>query len=124
VILTNPTRYKEVLEHISVHRYFMGIEQNRDVPWKEAVASWYDNVYLPLIELIRKYNILDAFPGRTEADLYAWLIKHQEALRLHLGGDQHISIEETVEDFVNKLPKDWISDTTTDATTAPVPRPS
>ncbi|HVO41573.1 MAG TPA: hypothetical protein VMT34_03065, partial [Aggregatilineales bacterium] len=27
VILTEPSRYREIIEHISVHRYFMGIEQ-------------------------------------------------------------------------------------------------
>lgn len=102
VILTEPARYQEVIEHISVHKYFMGIEQKRDISWEEAVASWYDNVYMPLISLIREYDILSQFPGRTEADLYAWLVKHQEALRLHLGGDV-VTPEETVQDFLVKL---------------------
>ncbi len=102
VLLTEPARYEQLIEHISVHRYFMGIEQNREVGWDEAVASWYDNVYMPLIELIRKHDVLSHFPGRTEADLYAWLIKHQEALRLHLGGEL-LTPEETVDDFLSKL---------------------
>jgi len=102
VILTEPARYKDIEEHIDVHRYFMGIEQKHPIPYDEAVASWYDNVYMPMIDLIRKYEVLDYFPGRTEADLYAWLIKHQEALRLNLGGD-YLTPEETVEDFVSKL---------------------
>ena len=102
VILTEPARYRDLLEHISVHKYFMGIEKKRDISWEEAVASWYDNVYTPLVELIRKYDVLSQFPGRTEADLYAWLIRHQEALRLHHGGDI-ITPEATVEDFLSKL---------------------
>ncbi len=102
VIMTEPARYRQLEEHIDVHRYFMGLEQKRDVPYDEAVADWYDNVYMPLIELIRKYEVLDYFPGRTESDLYAWLIKHQESLRLNLGGDW-LTPEETVEDFVAKL---------------------
>jgi hypothetical protein len=102
VILTEPARYSQILEHISVHRYFMGLEHKREIGWEEAVASWYDNVYMSMIELIRKYDVLQYFPGRTEADLYAWLIKHQEALRLHLGGDW-LTAEETVEDFLSKL---------------------
>lgn len=103
VMLTEPDRYELILDHISVHRYFMGIDQQREVAWDEAVASWYDNVYMPMVDLIRKYNILEYFPGRTEADVYLWLIKHQEALRLHLGGDLGTP-EETVEDFLSKLP--------------------
>jgi hypothetical protein len=102
VILTEPDRYRQILEHIQVHRYFMGLEQGREISWDEAVASWYDNVYMPMIELIRNYNVLDRFPGRTEADLYAWLLKHQEALRLHLGGES-VTPEEAVQDFISKL---------------------
>ena len=102
VQLTEPARYRELLEHIDVHRYFMGVEKKLPATYDEAVASWYDTVYMPLIQLIRKYEVLDYFPGRTEADLYAWLIKHQEALRLNLGGDW-LTPEETVEDFLAKL---------------------
>jgi hypothetical protein len=102
VMLTQPDRYRQLLEHISVHQYFMGIDQKRPISWDEAVASWYDNVYMPLVELIRQYDALEFFPGRTEADLYAWLIKHQEALRLQHGGD-YVTPDETVEDFLEKL---------------------
>jgi hypothetical protein len=101
--LTEPGRYRQFLEHIDVHRYFMGIDQDRPVTYLEAVASWYDHVYMPMINLIRNYEILDHFPGRTEADLYAWLIKHQEALRLAYGGEWRTP-EETVEDFITKMP--------------------
>jgi len=102
VILTEPARYRQIFEHIQVHKYFMGLELKRNPTWDEAVVSWYDNVYMPLIALIREYDVLNQFPGRTEADLYAWLIKHQEALRLQLGGEV-LTPEATVEDFVSRL---------------------
>ncbi|MBE2195683.1 MAG: hypothetical protein IAE83_16035 [Anaerolinea sp.] len=104
VILSEPNRYRQILEHIDVHRYFLGIDQQRPVEWSEAVASWYDNVYMPLIRLIREHNILEYFPGRTEADLYAWLIKHQEAMRLQYGGD-YVTPEEAIQDFLTKVEK-------------------
>jgi hypothetical protein len=104
IILTEPDRYDQLLEHISVHRYFMGIDQQREVSWEEAVASWYDNVYMPLVKLIREYQVLEHFPGRTEADLYVWLIKHQEAMRLYHGGE-YMTPQETVADFLSKLPE-------------------
>ena len=62
-------RYDEILNHILGHRYFMGLERG-EVSLPEAAASWYDNVYLPVAEVIRKHNILEHFPGWTEADLY------------------------------------------------------
>jgi hypothetical protein len=102
VLLTEPDRYRQLLEHIRVHQYFMGINEKRPITWDEAVGGWYDNVYMPMVELIRAHGVLEYFPGRTEADLYAWLIKHQEALRLHHGGD-YTTAEEAVEDFLSKL---------------------
>jgi hypothetical protein len=66
-------RYDRILEDILGHRYFMGLQQYREVDMAEASASWYDNVYKPIADLIREYNILAHFPGRTEADLYLWI---------------------------------------------------
>lgn len=68
--------YRKLLEHIDVHRYFRGIEEKREIPYEEAVASWYDRVYRPIVEAIRRTGILKKFPGRTEADLYVWLSEH------------------------------------------------
>jgi hypothetical protein len=51
----------------------MGLQQYREVDIAEASASWYDNVYKPIADLIREYDILAHFPGRTEADLYLWI---------------------------------------------------
>ncbi len=64
-------RYDEVLAHILGHRYFMGLERSDDVSMEEAAASWYDTVYLPVVEVIRKHDVLDRwFRGATEADAY------------------------------------------------------
>jgi len=73
--------YEHLTEHIAVHRYFMGIDEQRDVSEEEAVTHWYDTVYMPVIEVIREQNVLADFPGRTEADLYLWLIDHLHYLR-------------------------------------------
>ena len=77
-------RYKEIREHIDVHKYYLGLEQNREVSTEEAAASWVDNYYLPGIQAIRDQDILEEFPGRTETDLYLWLRKHQWELEQSL----------------------------------------
>jgi hypothetical protein len=74
-------QYDKLLEHISVHRWFLGVECQCEVPYEEAVASWYDRVYTPLVDQIRQANLLAEFPKRTEADLYVWLIEHLWYLR-------------------------------------------
>jgi len=79
--------YLELIQHINAHRQHLVNERGQEVPLDDVVASWYDNVYMPLVELIRQHNILEQFPGRTEADLYAWIIKHRDALKQVFGYD-------------------------------------
>ena len=81
--LTVPDGYSRMLEHIAVHHYFMGLDQQRDIPEEEAVAHWYDTVYLPIVAVIRDRGALDEFPGRTEADLYLWVLDRQQFLHDH-----------------------------------------
>lgn len=83
--VTAPGRYPKIDEHIEVHRYFMGIEQEREIPYQEAVGHWYDTVYLPAVQVIREQSILRDFPGRTETDLYLWLADHRAELEEALG---------------------------------------
>jgi hypothetical protein len=72
--------FSRMLEHIAVHRYFMGLDLKRDVSEEEAVAHWYEAVYLPIIRVIRESDILIDFPGKTEGDLYLWVLDHQRYL--------------------------------------------
>ncbi|HEY1455086.1 MAG TPA: ParB N-terminal domain-containing protein [Candidatus Dormibacteraeota bacterium] len=63
-------RYDEILKHILGHAYFLSKEEHREVPLREAAASWYDHVYRPIAEAIRRYKVLERIPGMTEADVY------------------------------------------------------
>jgi hypothetical protein len=78
--LTIPDGFEQILEHIAVHRYFMGLDLKRDISDEEAVAHWYDKVYKPIIRTIRASKILKEFPGKTEADLYLWVLDRQRYL--------------------------------------------
>lgn len=80
VRLTLSGGFERILEHIAVHRYFMGLDLKRDISEEEAVTHWYDTVYLPIVEVIRGSRVLSEFPGRTEADLYVWVLDHQRYL--------------------------------------------
>ena len=80
ILASLPGKYEKILDHIHVHQYYLGLEWQRDVGYDEAVASWYDNVYLPTVQTIREQGLLADFPGRTETDAYIWLIEHREAL--------------------------------------------
>lgn len=78
--VTAPGQYDELLEHIRVHRYFMGLDEDRSVTWDEAVGHWYDEVYLPVVRSIRRNGLLRGFDDRTETDLYLWLHQHRARL--------------------------------------------
>ena len=78
--LTIPDGFDRMLEHIAVHRYFMGIDWKRDISEEEAIVHWYDNVYMPVINVIRDTEILKEFPTKTEGDLYLWVLDHQQYL--------------------------------------------
>ena len=78
--LTIPDGFERMLEHIAVHRYFMGLDWKRDISEEEAIKHWYETVYLPVISVIRDTDILKEFPGKTEADLYLWVLDHQHYL--------------------------------------------
>ncbi len=80
VLVSLPGKYEKILHHIDVHHYYLGLEWQRDVGYDEAVASWYDNVYWPVVASVREQQLLKNFPGRTEADAYIWIIDHRDAL--------------------------------------------
>lgn len=94
-----PGQYETFFEHIDVHRWYLGEQRQEAVPYLEAVGSWYDHVYLPLASFIKDQGILEAFPGRTEADLYLWIMRHQFFLKSEYGDD--IPVESAAEQFAS-----------------------
>ena len=52
-----------LLRHIHVHWYLRNLDIERAggedwLDWPDAVASWCSNVYLPMVEAIRKYDVM------------------------------------------------------------------
>ncbi|NMB54734.1 MAG: DUF4032 domain-containing protein [Leptolinea sp.] len=95
--LSIPEFYYILLEHIQTHGWYLGEERKVCISFEEATSSWYDNVYMPMIEVIRRQKILSGFPGRTEADLYVWIMEHRWYLmKDHL---QDVSIEDAARDY-------------------------
>ena len=101
VKLTIPDGFERLLEHIAVHRYFMGLDLQRDISDEEAVAHWYDKVYMPIIRTIRHSSILKEFPGKTEADLYLWVLDRQRYLNSE--GHKLASPGKAAKDFLDEV---------------------
>jgi hypothetical protein len=79
----------------------MGLDQQRGISDDEAVAHWYDTVYLPIVKVIRERNILREFPGKTEGDLYIWVLDHQHYL--YDQGGQLSPPDVAAEQYVQRL---------------------
>jgi hypothetical protein len=73
-------RYDEILAHIHGHRFFLAQETGREPAMEEAAASWFDHVYLPVVEVIRRHGVLERMPGWTETDLYVEITRRWLAL--------------------------------------------
>ena len=89
--VTVPGQYDVIETHIAVHRYFMGIEKQREIHITEAAADWYDMVYLPVVDIIRNRGLLIDFPTRTETDLYLWIADHRALLEDELKAQIEVS---------------------------------
>lgn len=74
ITLTLPGGYHRLIEHIEIQRLLMQeAEPGRAVTMAEAALAWCDESYLPVVEAIRRHDLLRTFHGRTEADLYVWI---------------------------------------------------
>lgn len=94
---TIPGGYYLLLEHIEYHRYVQSQEWSREFSLPEAAAQWYDRVYLPVVNVIRETGVMREFGGRTETDLYLWVIEHQYYLREHFG--EQVSMQDAARSF-------------------------
>lgn len=101
ILFTTPGRYDRLLEHIRTRQYFLDRKPERaglpPVTWEEAVESWYRRLYSRVVENIEKHDVMARFPGRTEADLYLWIMDHRYFLTQKYGHD--VGSEEATRDF-------------------------
>ena len=94
-----PGRYDVIYNHILVHKYYLNENREEEIPFSEALVSWYNNVYDPVVAIIKEQWLLVNFPGRTEADLYVWIIKHWDFLKKKYGA---YSLAKAAGDFSKK----------------------
>lgn len=83
--LSRADTYPLLAEHIDVHRYYMGQEQAREIPYEEAALDWYEKVYQPVVEMINSSGLREEFPRLTVTDLYLWVLDQQSILQEALG---------------------------------------
>jgi nucleotide-binding universal stress UspA family protein len=100
LLLTLGNHYHLLDEQIETHRRRLAEEEERAISGQEAMTRWYDQIYLPVVEIIREQGILRNFPRRTEADLYLLFVEHRQELARALGW--RVDPEETVADLARR----------------------
>lgn len=59
--------------------------QHPGLAWPELAVRWHDEDFLPFVRMVQEKGLQRDFPGRTETDLYAWILRRQEELQQKLG---------------------------------------
>ncbi|WP_320129151.1 transcriptional regulator [uncultured Sphaerochaeta sp.] len=106
IVFSSPGSYPEMVNHILVHKYYINQDKEEEISFEEAALSWYNHVYQPIIEEIRQEKILSAFPGKTEADLYMWIVRHWDHLK-YTSGSQEVSIASAAMDYKLRFGKSF-----------------
>ena len=89
--------YDVIYNHIITHKEFMQKNQSEPVGMTDAVMSWYNTVYLPVIGMLKKRHIMRKFRKYTTADMYVWLIKYWDELKKKFG--ENVSLDTAAEEL-------------------------
>ena len=94
---TTAGQYDVIYNHILTHKYYINLNQVEEISMTDAIMSWFNTVYMPVVNTITQHKIMKKFKRRTVSDLYVWLVKYWDELKKALGED--FSLEKAVEDF-------------------------
>jgi DNA-binding Lrp family transcriptional regulator len=103
--LTEVSQYAYLLEQITDHQENIQAEQGSTISFENAALDWYKTIYRPFCTIINRARLIDSFPARTIADLYAYITLHywKEGRKRHYGVGIHKLITKNMEDFRKKM---------------------
>ncbi len=90
-------QYDVIYNHILTHKYFINQDKTEEISMPDAILSWYENVYSPVVAVIKKRRIMRKFRGRTTSDMYVWLIKYWDELKTKFGSN--IELDDIADGF-------------------------
>lgn len=106
-VLSDERQYAEVLKHIEEHKYLTNQVIPFEISQRDALFSWYEYVYEPLMMAIDGESIVADFPGKTRADLFMMICEHWHYLKENKG--REVSVEEAVRSFGAKYAHSGLS---------------
>ena len=105
ISLTEVRQYAYLLDQIADHQENMQAEAGSTISYENAALDWYKTIYRPFCTIIKRARLIDSFPGRTVADLYAYITLHhwKEGRKRYYGVGIQKLIEKNMEDFRKKM---------------------
>lgn len=96
---TTAGQYDVIYNHILTHKYYINQKQVEEISMTDAIMSWYNTVYMPVVNTVNQHKIMKKFKRRTVSDLYVWIVKYWDELKKALGDD--FSLDQALEDFTH-----------------------
>ena len=94
---TSTGQYDIIYNHILTHKAYIEKKRNAEMPEANAIMSWFEDVYLPIIEAIDDRHVMRYFKQHTKSDLYVWIMRYWEELREKFGDG--VQLDEAVQSF-------------------------
>ena len=98
-------RYDVIYNHILTHKYYLNQSSETEISMEDAILSWFNTVYMPLVSSIRQNKIMRYFPKRTLSDLYVWVVRYWDDVKRKYGDE--VSMETDVENFRKTYKIPW-----------------
>lgn len=74
--LTEVGKYNFLEKQIKKHQAYLTSQSGRECDLMKAAQDWYNTIYVPMTAIIGNGGLIKYFPGRTMADLYAYISYH------------------------------------------------
>src|ERR687894_673942 len=101
VELSDISDYRKLATYVEAHGFRLSQLWKRYVSPEETLRDWCEFQYAPIARMVREERILDAFPDRTELDLFLWIFDHRERLALE-ARDEGFPPEAAKDDILRK----------------------
>jgi DNA-binding Lrp family transcriptional regulator len=103
--LTEVSQFAYLLDQVTDHQENIQAEKGSTITYENAALDWYKTIYRPFCAIIKRARLVDSFPGRTIADLYAYIALHhwKEGRKRYYGVGIDKLITKNMEDFRKKM---------------------
>lgn len=103
---TTPGQYDVIYNHILTHKYYLNLSHTEEISMPDAIISWYNMVYTPVLATIRRHKMMVKFRRRTPSDLFVWLVKYWEDFKAKYG--EATPLDSVIDDFESEYGDSFI----------------